>query len=253
MSQFYRGNWLGDYIYTYIWKLWSILRTVGLLNPSGCLVIVIGSWPQSFHFGMFDSSPTQQVLAATSKGLSLKDGNGKSLFRDDFTIDPFIWNFSAIHVWLRKGSEKHCILLVCMFTSSPSICPRPLVLIRSLFSLTRLQVCCFCPYNCLLYPHCCVLYPDVSFLYLYMYICIYSYRHVLITTSHILYRYILWLHSFLWLILYYHSMKQSPALPRYVCIRVTAESRHHQVLRSWMEPSEVSKQGTWFLNDMPNI
>ena len=138
---------------------------------------------------MFDSSPTQQVLAATSKGLSLKDGNGKSPFRDDFTIDPFIWDFSAIHVWLRKGSEKHCILLVCMFTSSPSICPRPLVLIRSPFSLPRLQVCCFCPYNCLLYPHCCVLYPDVSFLYLYMYICIYSYRHVLITTSHILYRY----------------------------------------------------------------
>ena len=138
---------------------------------------------------MFDSSPAQQVLAATSKGLSLKNGNGKSPFRDDFTINPFIWDFSAIHVWLRKGSEKHCILLFCMFTSSPSICPRPLVLIRSPLSLPRLQVCCFCPYNCLLYPHCCVLYPGVSLLYLYMYICIYSYRHVLYNyiTHHIYY------------------------------------------------------------------
>jgi hypothetical protein len=54
--------------YIYIWKLWSILRTVGLLNPSGCLVIVIGSCPQSFHFGMFDSSPTQQSSGSYLKG-----------------------------------------------------------------------------------------------------------------------------------------------------------------------------------------
>lgn len=84
----------------------------------------------------------------------------------------------------------------------------------------------------------------------YIYICIFVFIVIdmyYITTSHITYiiQIYLWLHSFLWLILYYHSMKQSPALPRYVCICVTAESRHHQVLRSWMEPSEASR--------LPNI